>query len=130
VIVDSSAVVAMLAREPDAAALEAALARADEPVIGAATFVEASTVVAARMHDGARAVRELLESFGVEVVAIDEAGAAAAVDGWRRFGRGNHRARLNFGDCLTYGVAAVRGEPILCIGNDFVQTDATVVPLG
>lgn len=129
-IVDSSAVVALLAGEPEAPAIESALAGADERLIGAATLVEASTVVAARMHDGARAVRDLLTTFEVEVVAIDERCASAAIGAWVRFGKGNHPARLNFGDCLTYGVAEVSGAPILCIGNDFVQTDAAVVPLG
>ncbi len=129
-IVDSSALVALLFDEPQAAALSQALL--DDPVrlVGTPTSVEVALVVDGRLPgEGERVVRSLLDEYEVATVAFTSTMAAAAIGAWARFGKGNHPARLNFGDCLTYGVAEVHGEPILCIGNDFVQTDAAIVPL-
>ena len=129
-IIDSSALVALVKGEPSAPLIAASILRDDVREVGAATFVESSMVIEARMPDGARLLAELIETFDIDIVPVEGAIAGAAVEAWRRFGKGNHPARLNLGDCLTYGVATVRGEPILCIGNDFVQTDAPIVPLG
>ncbi len=66
----------------------------------------------------------------METVAFDEAHASAALDAYSRFGQGRHPAALNFGDCCTYAVAFVAGEPLLCVGDDFARTDLLLVSRG
>ncbi len=71
---------------------------------------------------------DIIAVLGVETAVFDEAQAKAAVGAFARFGKGmGHRAQLNFGDCAVYGLAAMRGEPILATGNDFAATDLTVI---
>ena len=99
--------------------------------MSAATHVEASIVVTARQGSEADDdLTKLLSLLEIDVTPVDRDQARAAIAAWRRFGKGHHPAALNFGDCFTYGLAAALGEPILCIGNDFVQTDAAIVALG
>ena len=69
------------------------------------------------------ALDALLARFGIELVPVTLEQAEAARIGWRRFGKGNHPARLNFGDCFSYALAKTSGEPLLFKGNDFAQTD-------
>ena len=70
----------------------------------------------------------MLRDGRIEVVEVSEADARNAVVAWRRFGKGNHRAALNFGDCFVYALAELRGYPIVCDGIDFAQTDLEVLP--
>jgi ribonuclease VapC len=65
----------------------------------------------------------------LEIAPFDSRQSAAAVRAWRHYGKGRHPAQLNFGDCCVYGLAKASGEPILCKGNDFAQTDIAIVPL-
>ncbi len=126
IAVDSSALVAIVLGEPDAESLLDAI-RAESAVVSAATILEASIVVEARQGPDATRDLDLLVSGAIdEVVDFDAAHAAAALVAWRRFGKGRHPAGLNFGDCLSYATAQLRGVPLLFIGEDFIKTDIPV----
>lgn len=130
-IVDSSAILAILRAEPEAWALTEALDTADLVLIAAPTRTE--VLISAHRRSGPGAVAEarvLLDAAGTVDVPFDRRLAEAAFAVHLLYGKGNHPARLNFGDCFTYAVAKQTGEPILCVGNDFAQTDIDVVPLG
>ncbi|MGI8938103.1 MAG: type II toxin-antitoxin system VapC family toxin [Iamia sp.] len=129
-VIDSSAIVAIVLGEPEATALTLAL-RADEVrLLGAPTRTEVTVVLAGREGEGAvRALNRLLDGAEVTDVAFDRELADLASDAYGRYGKGNHRARLNLGDCFTYAVAKRTGEPVLCVGDDFAQTDIDVVAL-
>jgi ribonuclease VapC len=128
-VVDTSALVALLLGEPTAIDIALAFERAGKPVISAATLVEATIVVEAKLGgDGVLRLEQILREAGVETVAVDAEQARAASDAWRAFGKGRHPAGLNFGDCFTYALAHRRGEPVLCVGDDFRRTDLTTVP--
>jgi ribonuclease VapC len=128
-VVDSSAIVAILHGETGARDLGLALEGVDERFITAATHVEVLMVVESRGRDAATELyRRLVESAEIEVRAVDKRLADDAIAAWRRFGKGRHRAALNFGDCFVYALAEATGYPILCTGNDFAQTDLEVVP--
>ena len=130
IVVDTSAVVALLTREPEAAAVAAAVESADERVMSAATLVELGIVLEARLGPVAVGVVErFLREGDITVLDLTRTHADRAVDAWRAFGRGRHRASLNYGDCFTYGLAAELGAAVLCVGDDFPSTDIPVVPL-
>lgn len=129
-IIDSSAVLAVLLAEPEAWALTEALETAEIVLIAAPTRTEA--LIAAHRRSGpdaVAAVRTLLDAAGAIDVPFDRRLAEAAYAVFTLYGKGNHPARLNFGDCFTYAVAKQAGEPILCVRNDFAQTDADLVTL-
>ena len=124
-VLDTSAVVACLAGEPEAAPMRALIAGADALTISAFTVFECR-VVLGRLF-GEAMVREfelLLAKAGVEVVAFDEEQANVAHAAYLRFGKGTgHPAQLNLGDCAAYALAVSRGEPLLYKGADFRHTD-------
>lgn len=123
-IVDTSALTAVILGESDAEAHLAAMVRADTLAVSAASLVESLIVVEARQ--GSEAVGDLaalLTELEIEVAALDEPQAEAAASAWRRFGRGRHPASLNFGDTFAYALATVRAEPLLFKGRDFANTD-------
>ena len=123
-IVDSSALLAVLYREPDAERYETAIAAAPHCRMSAANVLEVSIVVEAR--GGAEAGHELdlfLERAAVELVPVTAAQVEAARRAWRRFGKGHHPAALNFGDCFAYALAKTTSEPLLFKGEDFARTD-------
>ncbi|MDE0255437.1 MAG: type II toxin-antitoxin system VapC family toxin [Rhodospirillaceae bacterium] len=123
-IVDSSAIVAILNREPDAVRYEEALAAAPERRISVANLLEASIVVEGRGGISAGyELDQLLNRFGIEPEPVTTEQLEAARRAWRRFGRGNHPAGLNFGDCFAYALAETTGEPLLFKGADFALTD-------
>jgi ribonuclease VapC len=124
VILDSSALVAIVLREPDAEHLLQRMRSASHVAIGAATLLEAGIVLSARLNDDARGLlSRLLQESGIAVVPVSDAHFGVAMDAWLRFGKGRHPAALNFGDCLSYATAVVAGEPLLCVGDDFPRTD-------
>jgi ribonuclease VapC len=128
VIVETSAVVAIVLGEPDAERFVDALALPAARLISAANVVEAGIVVEARQGpDAARDLALLLEASAVVVEPVDAEQARLAVDAWRRFGKGRHPAGLNLGDCFAYALARYRGEPLLFKGDDFAQTDVASV---
>jgi ribonuclease VapC len=129
VIVDSSAVVAILLREPGWEPLLDRFATADtSPSIGAATLVETGIVLAARLGiPGKTLLARFVQESGLQAVALTADHWPVAVDAYLRYGKGRHPAALNFGDCLTYAVSRVADEPLLCIGDDFAKTDLPLV---
>ena len=129
VVVDSSAVIAVVHQEPTRDALLEYLDQAEEAVMSTVTLVETAIVVAAQVGPaGSQAVEEMLRVAGVRFVEVQELDARRAIEGWHRFGKGRHPARLNLGDLFTYALADATGYPILCVGNDFAQTDLEVLP--
>lgn len=128
-VLDTSAVAAILFDEPEAAILDHKIV--DDPVrlMSAATFLEAAIVVEARLGDaGGREFDLWLHRAEIEILAVDAEQADLARRAWRRFGRGRHPAGLNYGDCFSYALAAMRDEPLLFKGDDFTKTDVTACP--
>ncbi len=120
-ILDSSAIVAVLIEEPERDRFLRRIARETIVGVGAPTLTEASIVLAAR---GIVAQLEpFLSQTGTSVLPFEAEHWLAAADAWARFGKGRHPARLNFGDCLAYATAKVAGQPLLCKGDDFAKTD-------
>ena len=123
-IVDSSAVLAVLYREPDAERYETAIAAAPHCRMSVANVLEVSIVAEARGGSAAgHEIDAFLESAETELVPVTGEHLESARHAWRRFGKGNHPAALNFGDCFAYALASVTGEPLLFKGEDFSQTD-------
>lgn len=125
IVVDTSAIIAILLEEDDAARLAAVIVEADEVLISAATVLEA-TLVALRLTGSASAIERFVVSQPLIVVPFDAEQLAIAQAGFERFGKARHSAKLNFGDCFAYALAKSRGLPLLWKGDDFGQTD--VVP--
>ena len=126
-IVDSSAIVAILFDEPDARRYAAVLQAASRRRLSVANALEASIVAESR--GGAAAGDDLdrfFERFAFELVPVTVEQLTAARRAWRRFGKGNHAAALNFGDCFAYALAETTGEPLLFKGEDFALTDVEV----
>jgi len=127
VIVDSSALVAILTSESDADVLEDALFASVNRYISAVNYVEASIVMDSRNRP---ILSHALDNFlqvsqiGIEPVTVHQ--ARLARQAYREFGKGRHRAGLNFGDCFAYALAKEKGEPLLFKGNDFRRTDVEV----
>ena len=123
-VVDSSALVAILLGEPGSDELAVKLSSAWRPVICAANWLEAMIVASARLGPpGVQALDELLAAADVQVIAADAELTQTAFAAWQRFGKGRHPAGLNFGDCFAYAAAMRRGEALLFRGLDFSQTD-------
>jgi len=124
VIIDTSAIVSILFKEPDHERLVDSLVSDPRPAVSAATLTEAGIVLSARMNQDARGLlARFLREAGIEVIPFGESHFSAAVDAWLRFGKGRHPAALNFGDCMSYATASVASEPLLCVGDDFANTD-------
>ena len=123
-ILDSSAVVAVVFQEPGHEAILEKMLAADETAIGAPTLAETAIVVSARLGTDARPLlSRFLREGAIETLPFGEAQFGVAVGAWLRFGRGRHPARLNFGDCLAYATARLAGRPLLCVGDHFARTD-------
>lgn len=128
-VIDTSALAAILFDEPDAEEYEAAIDADSTRLLSCASWLETSIVVAARFGErGAREFDLLLRRVPFEIAAVTLEQVEAARMAFRRYGRGRHKARLNFGDCFSYALAKVSGEPLLYKGNDFVLTDVKPVP--
>lgn len=127
-VIDTSALVAMLTDEPDAPGLEAAVEADPVRLMSTASFVEAAIVIETRFGEsGGRELDLWMHRAGVNLVAVDADQADTARAAYRRFGKGRHRAGLNYGDCFAYALAKTSGEPLLCKGDDFSHTDIGVV---
>jgi ribonuclease VapC len=124
VIVDSSAVVAVLREERGHRELRQAMRDADGVAIGAPTLFECVIVVGrAEGEEGIAALSRLILDLGIEVVPFDKPHADTATEAFIGYGKGRHPARLNYGDCMTYAIARWSGRPLLYTGDDFAQTD-------
>jgi ribonuclease VapC len=123
-VIDTSAIAAIAFNEPDAETYERKVVDAPRRFISAATVLELTIVIEARLGDGGAAELDLwLYKAGVEIVAVDAEQIAVARLAWRRLGKGRHPAGLNFGDCFSYALAKSRHEPLLFKGHDFARTD-------
>lgn len=126
-IIDTSAILAVLFGEPDAGRYEQAIASAWPRRMSAVALLEATIVVESRGGTAAgHQLDRFLEKAEVELVPVTPEHARAARRAWRRFGKGNHPAALNFGDCFAYALAELSGEPLLFKGGDFSRTDVRV----
>ena len=126
-MIDASAIVAILNGEPDAAALAGAIGAASRPLSSPVALFEASVALMRENRwtaDEADAVlREFLRSAAIEVISINEGTARAAVRVFEKYGKGRHPARLNLGDCFAYACARASQSPLLYKGDDFARTD-------
>jgi len=123
-ILDSSALVAVILREFNHAELLAKIKAAPGIAIGAPTLLETLIVLTARLRgEPALALKELLRASDAEVIPFTEDHGRSALRAYMRFGKGRHPAALNFGDCLSYATAFVARQPLLFVGGDFSQTD-------
>ena len=123
-VVDSSALIAILLGESEAPALARLILKAPGACISAVSVLETGIVAATlRGTDGVQCVDDLIADAGIEIIPFDAEQAVIARSAFERFGRGRHPARLNFGDCAAYALAASRAEPLLFKGGDFALTD-------
>ena len=123
-VIDTSALVAILLREPDAQRYAAALENASVRLLSAVNRVELSLVMEGRKGDAVRQdVDALIRDGDIEIVAVTPSHAVLAIEAFRRFGKGRHRAGLNIGDCLSYALARATGDALLFKGDDFPHTD-------
>ena len=123
-IVDASAILAIVFREPGFQDLMERLRSADFVGAGTPTLAETGIVLHARLGDPSRGMLErIMDEFGIREIPCGEIHWREAVEAFRRFGKGRHEASLNFGDCLTYATAKLAGQPLLFVGDDFSMTD-------
>ena len=123
-VIDTSAIVAILFQEPDAEEYARAISAAQHCMMSAVSRVELSLVIEGRKGEPGRVLLDdFLAQTGIEIVAVTTAQADAAIDAFRRFGKGRHAAGLNIGDCFAYGLAKTIEQPLLFKGTDFRLTD-------
>lgn len=123
-IIDASALLALLLREDDAPRYAEAMASAPRLRMSAVSWFEAAMAIDRRGDAVARSgFDRFVREFSIQIEAVTEEHALLARQAWRDFGKGKHAADLNFGDCLTYAFAKAEHEPLLFKGNDFAQTD-------
>lgn len=123
-VIDTSALLAILQNEPERRPFNKEIEAADSRLVSAATYVECSMIVESRY--GAEGVRDLdhfIARAQITIVPVDAEQARIARDSFRRYGKGRHRAGLNFGDCFSYALTRVMDEPLLFKGTDFPYTD-------
>ncbi len=123
-ILDTSAIVAMVLKEPGHKKLREKLVAADAVGIGAPTLAETALVLSARLETDARGLlARFLSEAEVEVIPFGDAHYSAAAGAWLIYGRGRHAANLSLGDCMAYAAARVAGQPLLCVGDGLPRTD-------
>ena len=125
IAVDTSALIAVVLDEPDAEACSNVLEREDSILISAGTLAEA-LIVASRREVGEEMER-LIEGLATQIIPVTQKIAEKMSAAYSRWGKGVHRAGLNFGDCFAYALARERGCPLLFVGDDFSQTDVEAV---
>jgi ribonuclease VapC len=127
-VIDSSALIAILHKEPEATAFVDAIRSAPMRLLSAVTKLEAGLVMIGRFGlAGGDALDALLTNLAVTIVPFDDHHATIARDAFARYGKGRHPAGLNFGDCAAYALAIAEAEPLLFKGTDFAATDVEVV---
>ncbi|HEX5928992.1 MAG TPA: type II toxin-antitoxin system VapC family toxin [Solirubrobacterales bacterium] len=123
-ILDTSAILALLREEPGHQHLFPVLERADTIRIGGPTLFEAAMVALRRFGEkGPGLVEHFLDEWRVQILPFGDRHWRTAFDAFVRFGKGRHPAALNYGDCMTYATARVAGMPLLFVGGDFARTD-------
>jgi ribonuclease VapC len=127
VILDTSAVIAVILKQPGFEQILKKLAAADAGGIGAPSLAETAIVLRARLGIDPRGIlARFLQEFRVTTVPFGEDHWREAVESFGRYGKGIHPASLNFGDCMSYAVAKLAQQPLLCVGEDFPQTDLDI----
>jgi ribonuclease VapC len=130
-VIDSSALIAILLGEPDREGFKQAIDAAALRLVSAMTKLEASIVMVTRYGPaGADELDALLRSIAASIIPFDDHQAGIAREAFVRYGKGRHRAGLNFGDCAAYALAIAEAEPLLFKGTDFGGTDVEIVPVG
>ena len=128
-VIDSSALIAVLEKEAEVELFLRLMYEADTLNISAVTYTEVSLVLYSRFGNlGLVKLDELLAGLAVQFVAFDKSQAQLACIAWQKYGKGRHPAKLNFGDCCSYALAKHLNLPLLFKGNDFTQTDIFRVP--
>lgn len=123
-IVDTSALIAIVFKEPGHEELIHKMSEAEYLGIGTPTLAETGIVLSARLQGGGRTIlARLCQELGLVQIPFGDAHWREAVGAYERFGRGRHSARLNFGACLSYATAKLAGQPLLYVGGDFSKTD-------
>ncbi len=126
-VIDTSALVAILQREPERRSFIEAIEAADSTRMSVASFVETSIVIESRYGaEGLRDLDRFVSRAAIELIPVDREQGQLARSAFSRFGKRRHRAGLNYGDCFSYAAAISLGEPLLCKGDDFAHTDAPV----
>lgn len=127
-VLDTSALLALLLDEPEAEEFRAAVEEDTTRLVSAATLLETALVIEARKGEpGGRELDSLIHKAEIAVVAVDAEQVSEARRAYRRFGKGRHAAGLNFGDVFAYALARSSGEPLLFKGDDFAKTDISRV---
>ncbi len=122
-VIDSSAIIAILQLEPELEQFAKAISSDPVRLLSAATMVEIGILLIAHSDAAYQEFEQLVADIEIEIVPVDEQQSRIALDAFRRYGKGRHSARLNYGDCFTYALAKLSGESLLFKGNDFSQTD-------
>ncbi len=126
-VIDSSAIIAIAFREPEAEKIIAAILAAPERLMPVANWLEVMIVVESRFgREAANEARLILEELEVRPLPMDAMQLHESVDAWRRYGKGRHRAALNMGDCCAYAAAMSLGQELLFKGDEFARTDVAV----
>ena len=127
-VLDTSAILAILLEETEADVIAELISKDTKRLLSAGTALELMIVIEARKGEaGGRELDLLLHRAKIDVVPFDSEQAEIARSAWRHYGKSNHPAELNFGDCFAYALAKISGEPLLFKGNDFNQTDIQMV---
>ena len=127
-VIDTSALVAILLGEPETEILARAIADDPRRLMSAVSALESFIVLTAKKGEaGSRELDLLLHRSRIETVAVDQAQVELARKGWLLYGKGRHPAALNIGDCCSYALAKHSGEPLLFVGDDFPHTDVRAV---
>ena len=128
-VIDTSALIAILQDEPERRILNEAIEAAESCAMSTGSFLETSMVIESRYGpDGTRDLDLFISKARISLASVDADQAYVARDAFRRYGKGRHAAGLNFGDCFAYALAKMLDEPLLFKGNDFVLTDIAVYP--
>ena len=128
VVIDTSALLAILLGEPERGKLLQLLSESETRLLSAANALETAMVVESRRGEAAgRELDLFLHRTKIEIVAVDEEQFSIARFAWRKFGKGRHPAALNFGDCFAYALTKTSSEPLLAKGDDFRRTDLQIL---
>lgn len=127
-VIDTSALIAILLNEPEADKFIDAIAKSSERFVSVFSILEAGIVIQARKGiAGKEELDHLISHSRIKAVALNQEQMEIALEAWQRFGKGRHPAGLNIGDCCSYALAKYSGEPLLFKGDDFGETDITMV---
>ena len=126
-VIDSSALAAILFGEPERRQFIESIEAAESKLLSVANWLEISIIIEARKGaEGSRDLEQFIERAGIEIAPVDLEQGKFARDAWLRFGKGRHRAALNYGDCFAYALARARARTLLFKGDDFVHTDIPI----